>query len=415
MLGPVCHLDGAFIIDENLPLDEPMTDDVMGTGQRWMGVGHGEGEDGPSVVQAAITEAIEGRTAAVVILFVSLGHDLKAVAEAAATTLPPGTPLAGCTTAGELSDKGPTTSGIVAIALGGPGIEAAVAVGEGASFDQRAAGVAAASAMLGLSLPNRVLILLTPGLLIHQEEIVRGAYSVTGATVPILGGAAGDGLAMTGSFQIARGRVLQDAVVGVSLASTGPLGLAMAHGWRRVGNPMAVTRGDGARIDLLDDQPALDTYLDRLEAPEAAYHDPLALNRFALTHPLGLERMSGEDIRVPGEADYEKRAIICTAEVPPGALVWLMEGDDVSVLESATEACTNARGHLLGAPPIGAIVFDCVGRRLVLGASLAKEAEAVRLSLGGVPFGGFFTYGEIARARGSSGVHNETFVVLALA
>ena len=92
-----------------------------------------------------------------------------------------------------------------------------------------------------------------------------------------------------------------------------------------------------------------------------------------------------------------------------------MEGDDVSVLESAAEACEEARTRLGGASPIGAIVFDCVGRRLVLGAGLAKEADAVTGALDGAPFGGFFTYGEIARARGSSGVHNETFVVVVFA
>ena len=269
--------------------------------------------------------------------------------------------------------------------------------------------------MLDLEKPNRVLLLLTPGLVAHQEEIVRGAYSRTGATVPILGGAAGDSLTLAGSFQLAGGEVRRDAVVGIGIGSDGPISLSTRHGWRKVGEPMTVTTSDGSRLELLDDQPALDVYLERLGAPAAAYGDAGALNQFALVHPLGLERLNGEDIRVPGEVDYEQRSLICTAEVPPGALVWLMEGDDISVLESAAGACEEARSRLGGAEPVGAIVFDCVGRRLVLGAGLAKEADAVAGALGPAPFGGFFTYGEIARARGSSGVHNETFVVAVFA
>lgn len=392
-----------------------MTHDTASTTARWVGVGHVDGLDGATAGRQAVRDALAGRVPAIVILFSSIGYDLEALVGAAADELPEGTPLAGCTTAGELSGDGPTTSGVVAIAIGGDGIEAAVSVGEGASRDQRGAGATAATAVLGLGQPNRALLLFSPGLVPHQEEIVRGAYALTGATVPILGGTAGDGLRRTGSFQLVGDRVLTDAVVGVGIGSNGPIGLSMRHGWRKIGEPMAVTTVDGSHVHLLNDRPALDVYLERLGAPPETYEDPGALNRFALLHPLGLERVNGEDIRVPGEVDYETRTIICTAEVPPGALVWLMEGDETSVIESAALACEEACGRLGGAEPIGAIVFDCVGRRLVLGDMLDKEADTIASSLGDVPFGGFFTYGEIARARGSSGVHNETFVVMVLA
>lgn len=392
-----------------------MTHEAASAATRWVGVGHIDGLDGATAGRRAVQDALAGRVPAVVILLCSFGYDLEALLGAVVAELPEGTPLVGCTTAGELSGQGPTTSGVVAIAIGGEGIEAAVSVGEGASKDQRGAGAAAATSVLGLGQPNRALLLFTPGLVAHLEEIVRGAYALTGATVPILGGAAGDGLTRTGSYQLAGGRVLTDAVVGVGIGSSGPIGLSMRHGWRKVGEPMAVTTVDRSRIHLLDDRPALDVYLERLEAPPETYEDAGAFNRFALVHPLGLERVNGEDIRVPGEADYASRSLICTAEVPPGALVWLMEGDEISVIESAALACEEARGRLGGAEPIGAIVFDCVGRRLVLGAKLDKEADAIASSLGNVPFGGFFTYGEIARARGSSGVHNETFVAMVLA
>jgi hypothetical protein len=384
------------------------------TARRWMGVGHSDGPDGPVAAREAVGAALAGRRPSLVLLFAAATYDLDALLCAVQEALPPSSLLAGCTSAGEISSEGPTEEGVVAIALGGEGIEASVSIGRHASTDQRGSGAAAAASILSLSKANRVLLLLTPGLVPHQEEIVRGAYSLAGAAVPILGGAAGDSLRLSGTFQFAGGEVLQDAVVGIGIGSDGPIGLSMRHGWRKLGAPMTVTTSDGAHIELLDDRPALDVYLGRLEAPADAFRDAAALNRFALVHPLGLERVNGEDIRVPGEVDFERRMLICTAEVPPGALVWLMEGDDVSVIESASLACEDARARLDGAEPIGAIIFDCVGRRLVLGEGLPKEAAAVAGALGDVPFGGFYTYGEIARARGSSGVHNETFVVMAL-
>ncbi|MDP9389505.1 MAG: hypothetical protein M3Q48_16710 [Actinomycetota bacterium] len=38
-------------------------------------------------------------------------------------------------------------------------------------------------------------------------------------------------------------------------------------------------------------------------------------------------------------ADYEERSLMCIAQVPQGGQVWIMEGDDDSVLEAADGAC----------------------------------------------------------------------------
>ncbi len=142
---------------------------------------------------------------------------------------------------------------------------------------------------------HRVLLLLTDGLAGDQQEIVRGAYGVLGAEVPLVGGCAGDDLRPEATHQLLGTRVLSDAVVGAMLSSTAPLGIGVRHGWRKVGEPMLVTRSAENRVYRLDDQPALDVYLERLQAPPEAYTDGAAFTRFALTHPLGLSRRSGEE------------------------------------------------------------------------------------------------------------------------
>ncbi len=45
-------------------------------------------------------------------------------------------------------------------------------------------------------------------------EVVRGAYGVVGAGVPLVGGCAGDDLKMTRTFQLYDDHLLTDAVVG---------------------------------------------------------------------------------------------------------------------------------------------------------------------------------------------------------
>src|SRR5207249_4625289 len=138
-------------------------------------------------------------------------------------------------------------------------------------------------------------------------------------------------------------------------------------GWRRVGDAMLVTSSWGNRVYSLDDEPALDLYVDRLDAPEAARSNPTAFTRFALTHPLGIRRRSGEEVRFVGEADFRDRSLGCIAEVPQGGPAWLMEGDADSVQVATDAACTDALSWLGGGRPLGFFAFDCIARRGVLG------------------------------------------------
>jgi hypothetical protein len=261
------------------------------------------------------------------------------------------------------------------------------------------------------------LLLLTDGLAGDQQEIVRGAYGVVGAGVPLVGGCAGDDLKMKATFQLHGDHVLEGAVVAAAIASDAPLGVGVRHGWRRVGEPMLVTDSADNRVVSLDDRPALDVYLDLLDPPPAARHDAAEFTRFALTHPLGLGRRRGEDhARFIGEADFDERSLVCIAEVPQGATAWFMEGDDASVLAATDAACYDALAPLGGRTPLGVLAFDCISRRGVLGEEgIQAEVDRVAAHARDAPVAGFYTYGEIARTHGVSGFHNQTLVVLALA
>ena len=190
----------------------------------------------------------------------------------------------------------------------------------------------------------------------------------------------------------------------------------MQHGWRRVGDPVLVTKSAGNRVYTLNDRPALDVYLERLDVPESARTDAAEFTRFARTHPLGLGRRSGEDhVRVVGQAHFEDRSLGTYAEVPQGAIAWFMEGDADSVLGAAESACRAALEPLGGEPPLGVLAFDCIARRDVLGETgIVDEVARIGEVCGGSPVAGFYTFGEIARTRGISGFHNQTLVVLAL-
>jgi hypothetical protein len=385
--------------------------------QRWTGTGRSQAQPARAAGREAALQALRGRTdAALVVVFFSDALEpselLVGVREITGDV-----PLVGCSSAGEIAADGPGDGGVVLMALGGPGFGVATSVARVADGGLREAGVQVAAAAVGVAhLPHRALVLLSDGLAGDQEELVRGAYSVLGAAVPLVGGCAGDDLRMTRTTQLHGDEVLTGAVVGVALGSTAPLGIGVSHGWRRVGEPMLVTASLGNRVHALDDEPALDVYLRRLSAPPEVHVDPAAFTRFALTHPLGLSRRRGEHVRFVAEADFGDRSLGCVAPVPRGVLAWFMEGDADSVLAATETACAQALAPLGGADPVGLLAFDCIARRGVLEhGELARETQRIAALAGGSPVAGFYTYGEIARTSGTSGFHNQTLVVLAMA
>jgi hypothetical protein len=305
----------------------------------------------------------------------------------------------------------------VITALGGEGFSIATAA---ASLDEERlseGGAAAASCLLQVEeREHRVLLLLTDGLAGDQQEIVRGAYTVAGAGIPLVGGCAGDDLRMTRTAQLHGSDVLTKSVVAAAVASDAPLGIGVRHGWRRVGEPMVVTKSSNNRVYSLDDQPALDVYLSRLNAPAEASADASAFTRFAMTHPLGLVRRSQEEhVRYVADANFEDRSLGCIAEVPQGGMAWIMQGDGDSVLEATDQACSDALGALNGNRPLGLLAFDCIARRGILGdGGIRGEIARIAARADGAPVAGFYTYGEIARTAGVAGFHNQTLVVLAV-
>jgi hypothetical protein len=382
-----------------------------------MGVGQAADTDayaaGLAAARAAVGDRADGR---LLVVFCSDVYDLPTLLRGIADASP-GTPLVGCSTAGEIATSGPNDASVVVTALGGPGFHVETAAATGAAARLREAGAAVAGVLHPVAgKPHQVLLLLTDGLAGDQQEIVRGAYGVAGAQVPLVGGCAGDDLKMRTTFQLHDGEVLRDSVVGAAISSDAPFGIGVHHGWRTVGEPMLVTRSGGNRVYALDDRPALDVYLERLDAPAAARADAAAFTKFALTHPLGMSRRSAEpQVRFVAEADFDVRSLGCIAEVPQGGLTWFMEGDAESVLTATDRACGAALAGLGGAAPLGLFAFDCIARREVLGDSgIRTEIARVADLAGGAPVAGFYTYGEIARTHGISGFHNQTLVVLAV-
>ena len=382
---------------------------------RWAGVGQSADPDSFAAGQAAATAALTGDDPKLLIVFCADSYDLSELLRGI-NERSGGAPLIGCSTAGQMAG-GAEAPRVVVTAIGGEGFSAVTAANEPTEGALRAAGATVATQVGSLNgKPHRVVVLLTDALAGDQQEVVRGAYSVLGASVPLVGGCAGDDFKMSATYQLHGDQVLSGGVVAASIVSDSPLGIGVRHGWQRVGEPVLITRAGGNRVYELDGRPALDVYLERLDAPEQAGADAFAFGQFGLLHPLGLERRSSEDaVRFVAGADFDERSLSMIAEVPQGGLAWFMEGDIDSVTQATEVACADACAALGDHSPLALLAFDCAARRGVLGDEGARaEVEALVRHADGGALAGFYSYGEIARTVGVSGIHNQTLVVLAL-
>src|SRR5262249_40667675 len=179
----------------------------------------------------AAERAISGGEPSLLMVFCSAVRDPRAVLTGI-NDASGRVPLIGCSSSAVIAPDGPSDDGVVVVALGGPGLSAAAGVARGVAGRQRAAGAEVALSSLDVpDRPPRVLILLTDGLAGGQEEILAGAYSVVGASMPLVGGTSSPEATRRRTFQLFGDEVLTDGAVGATITSEGPFGVGIRHGW----------------------------------------------------------------------------------------------------------------------------------------------------------------------------------------
>jgi hypothetical protein len=349
-----------------------------------------------------------------VVLFTSSGYDVATLYRAAVAEAAPAG-VFGCTSTGGFTHAEQVPTGCVAALLAAEQSSFGVCHVERDERDiagsaRRAAERARERA--GDEHPNSVLLLLTDGLTPDQREIARGAYEVTTAVIPFVGGAAGDDLQWARTETFGDGRVLSNGIVAVWINSARPIGVSVDHGWRPAGRPMLVTRAEGTIVHELDGTPALQAYLseqgDALDAGDAE------LFRKMMGSPVGLPNARGRyDVRQLHAYLPEGGGINFNTGVSEQSILQVMSTDHQELIEGARRAAREAVGQLSGNARL-VLVFSCGSRVPLLGDYVRDEVVAISSELSGAPVCGFFTFGEFARTTGSSGVHNSSVAVLAL-
>jgi hypothetical protein len=381
------------------------------------GVGLSRDADSEEAGREAVRTALAGHSPTaddLVILFTSVDHDIEALYRAAAAEAAPAGVL-GCTSMGGFTHAEQVPSGCVAALLAGDESSFGVCHVERddvAVADCARRAVEVARDRAGDRYPNSLLVLLTDGLTPDQREIARGAYEVTTAIIPFVGGAAADNLTWDDTHTFGDGRVLANGILALWINSARQMSVSVDHGWRPTGKPMLVTRAEGTVVHELDGTPALDAYL--AEQGGGLDRNDGDLFRKVMGSPVGLPNARGRyDVRQLHAFLPEGGGINFNVGVSEHSILQVMSSDGEGLVVGAKRAAQEAVRNFSGEARL-ALVFSCGSRVPLLGDHVRDEVEAVSSALDGVPVCGFYTYGEFARTPGSTGVHNASVAVLVL-
>jgi hypothetical protein len=326
----------------------------------------------------------------------------------------PGIALIGCTTDGEFSSRlGFREDSAALILLGSDVVEITAGLGRDVSRDIAAActqAVATASAKTTKS--AALCITLPESLTTSGQQIVESLRQTLGAEVPVLGATAGDAFKLTGTRQFCGREVCFDSVP--VLLFSGPLvySVAVASGWRPMGEPGLVTRSEVSLVYEIDGRPAIEFYRQRLG--DHAVPGP--------ENPLAILDEAGAVACLRATAELQVRdngAINYLGDVREGAMVQITIADRSAILEGCKESISRAfADYPHGKTPAAALLFSCAARKLLLGTHTGEEIGIVESVIGPqIPVCGFYGYGEIGPLNTGDRVskyHNETFVSLVL-
>jgi len=351
------------------------------------------------------------------IVFAAPGPDHAALLEALAATAGTRT-IVGCSSAGEFTsdESGQGLTNVTAIRA--PDIRFTATLGVGLSEAPGSVAREIAAGFRGAELsefPFRAALVLVDALAGHTEELIDALTLATAGTYRFFGGGAGDDARFQRTYVFCGTRVCSDAAVALEMASKKAIGIGARHGWTPASPPLRVTQADASRVVSLNAAPAIEAFEEHAEDTTQPFDraDPMP---FFLHNIVGVDTDGGFKLRVPlGVA--EDGGIVCAAEVPAGATTHIMSTGGGSAAEAAASATRDAMEQVTreGGTPKAALFFDCVATRLRLGHAFDQELDAVSRELGGLPFAGFNSYGQIVRSEGQfSGFHNCTAVVCVL-
>ena len=319
--------------------------------------------------------------------------------------------IIGCSTAGQIHGTDVLDDGAIATAVRFDHTRIQVATSHVTAAGSAAAGAALAAQLAAPDLVH--ILIISEGLDINGEALVRGLGERLPAAVSVSGGLSADGEHFRETCVLVNGEVHTNMVAAIGLyGSRLRVGCGSLGGWDSFGPERQITKSDGNVLYQLDGQSALALYKRYLgdhaaDLPASGLLFPLSLRTRDVSAPVVRTILS------VNEAD---QSLTFAGDVPTGGYVRLMKANFDRLIDGAVGA-GRVSADALGTPVDLALLISCVGRRMVLRQRVEEEVEGVRDIVGGqAAIAGFYSYGEISpfTPNARCELHNQTMTVTTL-
>jgi len=255
------------------------------------------------------------------------------------------------------------------------------------------------------TIDNPNLILSTSGLDMDGQEMVNGMQSILGSEVKIFGGMAADDEKFKQTFVFTESNITDRGALALAFDRTKvELKGMVTSGWIGLGSEFIVNRSEGNVVYEINQEPALDLYMDYLNVSEED------LPGIGLEYPFLLKKKGSEDvIRAVMQIDGEKRSLVFAGSVPEGSTISFSTSPGFEIMENTRNRImdfyqANPKTDLM-------LLFSCVARHVALGPLISTEIKLASLKWK-VPLAGFFTFGEFGSNLGQiCGFYNQTFTL----
>ena len=358
----------------------------------------------------ASVSALTGFDAQLVLVFGSL-EAMQGLDVALLQQTVPAAQLVGCSTAGEISGEGVSDGTVVLTAMrfDNPAFRVASDPIDGMA-DSLGVGERLGRKLASAEL--RHVMVLGQGANINGSGLVEGLKRTLGSDVVITGGLAGDGGRFSGAQVLGPSGVSGKDIVAIGF--DGP-GWQITHGsfggWQRFGPIRTVTRCDGNVLYELDGERALDIYKRYLgdyaaQLPASGLLFPWSV--------LGDDKDATGVTRTILGVNEADGSLVLAGDVPQGGHMQLMHASVDALVDAAESAATAAKAGAASTGDTLALLVSCIGRKLVMGARVDEEVEAVGQVMGnGTTVTGFYSNGEISPHHGSFDckLHNQTMTI----
>ncbi len=178
-------------------------------------------------------------------------------------------------------------------------------------------------------------------------------------------------------------------------------------GWNGLGSDFTVTRSEGNEVLEMDQQPALDFYMNYLNISE----DDLPL--MGLEYPLMIRDQKEKPyFRSITKINKQRRSLIFACSLPAGTQFSFAASPGFEILEKTREKViefheNHSRADLM-------LLFSSVARRLAVGPLINTEIKLASIKWK-TPLAGCFSYGEIATENGlPPQFYNQSFTLALL-